>query len=105
MKNVKITAPETEKMDNVLEGVRAGKYYTAYLGAALKNGYTPVSFGFSVAKVLGINTSEGYRDTFQEIDVPADQRGNLRPFAGKKCVFIMRNTTQAGQLYGYIKEV
>jgi hypothetical protein len=105
MKNVKITAPETETMENILEGVRAGKYYTNYGAAAIKNGYTPVSFGFSVFRVLGVKGTDAYRDTFQEIDVPTDQRGNLRPFAGKKCVFVMRLITKDGQLHGYIKEV
>lgn len=100
----KITAPITDSMETVLEGVRAGKYYTEYTENAIANGYTPVKFGFSVFRILGICGTDGYRDTFQDIEIPAAQKGNLRAFAGKKCLFIVRNITREGQMYGYIKE-
>lgn len=104
MATAKIKAPITDSMETVLEGVRAGKYYTQYTDVAIANGYTPVKFGFSVFRVLGIRGTDGYRDTFQNIEIPAEQKGNLRAFAGKKCLFIARNITKEGQIYGYIKE-
>ena len=104
MSTKKITAPITDSMDAVLEGVRSGAYYTEYTENAIANGYTPVKFGFSVFRVLGIRGTDGYRDTFQEVEIPADQKGNLRAFAGKKCLFVVRNITKEGQMYGYIKE-
>lgn len=104
MTTAKITAPITDSMETVLEGVRAGKYFTQYTENAIANGYTPVKFGFSVFRVLGIRGTDGYRDTFQDIEIPADQKGNPRAFAGKKCLFVARNITREGQMYGYIKE-
>lgn len=101
----KQNCPVELNIQDALCGLREGVYYTSSLHQwAINNGYTYVCCGIDQFVSAGAKISDRY--VVQEISLPENQKGKLRPFAAHKVDVIFSTIKQnSRQIEAYLKVI